>query len=36
MVNNYYQKHKERLRKKPRKKYQNLFVEEKYKMQKNP
>ena len=29
MVNKYYQKHKERLRKEARKRYQNLFEEEK-------
>ena len=34
MANNYYQKHKERLWKEARKKYQNLSVEEKNKMQK--
>ena len=34
MTNNYYQKHKERLRKKARKRYQNLFQEEKDKGQK--
>ena len=34
MTNNYYQKHKERLRKKARKKYQNLSEEEKDKRQK--
>ena len=29
MVNNYYQKHKERLQKEARERYQNLFEEEK-------
>ena len=29
MVNNYYQKHKERLQKETRERYQNLFEEEK-------
>ena len=31
MTNKYYQKHKERLQKEARKKYQNLFEEEKEK-----
>ena len=31
MTNKYYQKHKERLQKEARKKYQNLFEEEKKK-----
>ena len=29
MVNNYYQKHKEKLQKETRERYQNLFEEEK-------
>ena len=36
MTNNYYQKHKERLRKETRKKYQNLSEEEKNKRKKRP
>ena len=34
MVNNYYQKHKERLQKEARERYQNLSEEEKAKRQK--
>ena len=34
MVNNYYQKHKEKLRKEGRERYQNLFEEEKEKRRK--
>ena len=34
MVNKYYQKHKERLRKEEHERYQNLFEEEKDKSQK--
>ena len=34
MINKYYQKHKERLRKEPRGKYQDLSEEEKDKRQK--
>ena len=36
MVNKYYQKHKERLRKEARERYQNLSEEEKGKRQKGP
>ena len=36
MTNKYYQKHKERLRKEVREKYQNLSEEEKNKMSKCP
>ena len=34
MINNYYEKHKERLQKEPREWYQNLFEEEKDKRRK--
>ena len=34
MVNKYYQKHKEKLRKEARERYQNLFEEEKDKRRK--
>ena len=36
MVNEYYQKHKERLQKEAYGRYQNIFEEEKDKRQKNP
>ena len=36
MVNKYYQKDKEKLRKEAREKYQNLYEEEKEKRQKRP
>ena len=36
MVNEYYQKHKERLQKEAYGRYQNVFEEEKDKRQKNP
>ena len=36
MVNKYYQKHKERLRKEARERYQNLSEEEKGKRRKGP
>ena len=35
MENKYYQKHKERLWKEARERYQNLFEEERYKRRKN-
>ena len=36
MVNNYYQKHKERLRKEARERYKNLLKEKKEKGEKRP